>query len=393
MRRALRAWLTALLTVVGGGCVTLSPALAQARVQAQVQAQTDGTLFFVETLSPYGTWLQVEPFGLVWVPSPDVVGADFVPYVTNGSWVYTEVGWAWVSGWTWGWAPFHYGRWYLHPSYGWVWVPDTVWGPAWVDWRFGGGFVGWAPLPPGWTLGVGLGFFPGWCFVPVSAFAAGSVVENPLPPLATHRYFDDTRPVQRFGGRGLHRWPAGPDGGLVAREWKRPLPVARVEPPPPGQVAPAPISIGERVMTPPPTAGVPARPTSPPASERPGEVEPSPAPSQQVPAVQPAPRAPPSTGEVPSPEAVPAPRSPTPPTVEAPSLPPPPAQAAPSPSPAQPAPAPPAQSTPPPPTQPAPPPPPAEAAPPPPKVQSAPLAPSVSTPPPADGGQGSRRTP
>jgi hypothetical protein len=35
------------------------------------------------------------------------------------------------------------------PYYGWVWVPDTVWGPAWVGWREGGNYIGWAPLPPG----------------------------------------------------------------------------------------------------------------------------------------------------------------------------------------------------------------------------------------------------
>jgi hypothetical protein len=29
-----------------------------------------------------------------------------------------------------------------------VWVPGYEWGPAWVSWRFGGNYVGWAPLPP-----------------------------------------------------------------------------------------------------------------------------------------------------------------------------------------------------------------------------------------------------
>ena len=31
-------------------------------------------------------------------------------------------------------------------SYGWVWVPGYEWGPAWVSWRTGGDYVGWAPL-------------------------------------------------------------------------------------------------------------------------------------------------------------------------------------------------------------------------------------------------------
>ena len=30
----------------------------------------------------------------------------------------------------------------------WVWVPGVEWAPAWVTWRVGGGYIGWAPLPP-----------------------------------------------------------------------------------------------------------------------------------------------------------------------------------------------------------------------------------------------------
>jgi hypothetical protein len=62
--------------------------------------------------------------------------------------VLTEFGWTWVSDWSWGWAPFHYGRWVIVSGFGWCWVPGTMWGPAWVTWRSGGGWVGWAALPP-----------------------------------------------------------------------------------------------------------------------------------------------------------------------------------------------------------------------------------------------------
>ena len=31
---------------------------------------------------------------------------------------------------------------------GWCWIPGTTWGPAWVNWRWGGGYVGWAPMAP-----------------------------------------------------------------------------------------------------------------------------------------------------------------------------------------------------------------------------------------------------
>src|SRR5207248_3283991 len=30
----------------------------------------------------------------------------------------------------------------------WCWVPGYEWGPAWVSWRTGGNYVGWAPPPP-----------------------------------------------------------------------------------------------------------------------------------------------------------------------------------------------------------------------------------------------------
>jgi hypothetical protein len=34
-----------------------------------------------------------------------------------------------------------------------VWTPGYVWGPAWVDWYWGDGFVGWVPVgPPGFAI-------------------------------------------------------------------------------------------------------------------------------------------------------------------------------------------------------------------------------------------------
>ena len=69
----------------------------------------------------------------------------------------------------WGWACYHYGRWAYDSYYGWVWVPDTVWGPSWVCFREGGGYCGWAPLPPGVAFGFGgelvIGVIPSPWFV------------------------------------------------------------------------------------------------------------------------------------------------------------------------------------------------------------------------------------
>jgi hypothetical protein len=117
--------------------------------------EVDISIFYDE-LDPYGDWAFVETYGWVWTPRGVPVG--WRPY-TDGRWVFSDdYGWTWESDREWGWAPFHYGRWYFDSVYGWAWVPDTEWGPAWVAWRSGGGYVGWAPLPPqvGWRAEVGL---------------------------------------------------------------------------------------------------------------------------------------------------------------------------------------------------------------------------------------------
>src|SRR4051812_15685651 len=80
---------------------------------------------FDTALSPYGEWVSVSRVGRVWRPYRTVVGPEFVPYQTGGHWEESEYGWIFVSDYDWGWAPFHYGRWYMDPYYGWVWIPDT----------------------------------------------------------------------------------------------------------------------------------------------------------------------------------------------------------------------------------------------------------------------------
>jgi hypothetical protein len=100
---------------------------------------------FQQALSPHGRWVQTPQYGQVWVPSG--VGPRWRPY-SNGRWVYSERGWTFVSSEPWGWAPFHYGRWVFVPGQGWSWIPGYEWAPAWVSWRYGGGYMSWAPLGP-----------------------------------------------------------------------------------------------------------------------------------------------------------------------------------------------------------------------------------------------------
>jgi hypothetical protein len=102
--------------------------------------------FFYDALAPYGRWIMIEG-DWCWQPTAAMVSVEWSPYYSQGRWVYTDWGWCWVSDYSWGWAPFHYGRWFRDPRYGWVWWPDYEWGPAWVAWRYGGDYWGWAPLP------------------------------------------------------------------------------------------------------------------------------------------------------------------------------------------------------------------------------------------------------
>jgi len=120
---------------------------------------------FYDELSPYGTWIQDPQYGYVW--RPDVEQGDFRPYYTNGRWAMTEYGNTWVSNYDWGWAPFHYGRWVYNRYNQWVWIPDTTWGPAWVSWRSGGGYYGWAPMGPGMNINININI-PDlwWVFIP-----------------------------------------------------------------------------------------------------------------------------------------------------------------------------------------------------------------------------------
>src|SRR5256885_7848811 len=100
---------------------------------------------FYEPLASYGTWVDVGTYGRCWHPARVEVG--WRPYC-EGQWEWTDCGWYWASDEPWAWACYHYGRWFEDPRLGWVWVPDVEWAPAWVYWREGGDYVGWAPCPP-----------------------------------------------------------------------------------------------------------------------------------------------------------------------------------------------------------------------------------------------------
>jgi hypothetical protein len=110
------------------------------------------------------------------------VAPDFMPYGSNGHWVYTDQGWTWDSDYPWGWATFHYGRWFFEDGYGWMWIPGNEWAPAWVSWRQSPDYYGWAPLGPQVTMSASFngGYNPPphyWCFVP-QRYVASPQVNN-----------------------------------------------------------------------------------------------------------------------------------------------------------------------------------------------------------------------
>lgn len=142
-------------------------AAASVAVQSPGHPLSAEASFFHDQLAPYGEWLWIDPHGWVWMP--DRLDLGWRPY-SDGRWAYSDCGWTWVSDQPWGWAAFHYGRWFYDSNYGWCWVPGSEWAPAWVTWHWGDDWCGWAPMPPAvdWKTAVDWdAIVPSfsWCFV------------------------------------------------------------------------------------------------------------------------------------------------------------------------------------------------------------------------------------
>jgi hypothetical protein len=188
----------------------------QAADQDAIQVSADGPIdlnFFVTNLSSYGQWVLGGAYGWVWHP----YGVDgWRPY-TLGHWVLTNFGWTWVSNERFGWVTYHYGRWLLDREHGWIWVPGYVWGPAWVVWRVGGGFIGWAPLPPAFRFGIEVDpdplVAPGtFCFVEERSFLAPSAAAVIAPPSRNEAIISNTVQVNQSTA-GNSPSPAAPSPG------------------------------------------------------------------------------------------------------------------------------------------------------------------------------------
>jgi hypothetical protein len=156
--------------------------------------------FFYDDLAGYGNWVQQSSYGWAW--RPRAVASSWRPY-RAGHWVMTDEGWTWISDEPYGWATYHYGRWYDDPNYGWEWIPGNQWAPAWVAWQEGGNYVGWAPLPPSvdFRTGVDLSVSltpDAYLFVPERQFLAPQLSGYYVPRAECTRIFPATRNITHY---------------------------------------------------------------------------------------------------------------------------------------------------------------------------------------------------
>ena len=239
------------LLLLGGIAGAVAPRPAQ--LAADVHTGPSGRAavdvgFFYDDLASYGNWVQRPSYGWVWTPR--AVAASWRPY-EDGHWVWTDQGWTWISDEPYGWATYHYGRWYDDPEIGWSWVPGDEWAPSWVSWQEGADYIGWAPLPPGVNVGVGVvsgfgGFAYGiapasYVFVPERDFLAPRLGSYILasgrvgPIFARTRNFTNYRfnggrvfnqgvpvdRIQRFTGR-VPRYQVADLAYGRGNDWRRP---------------------------------------------------------------------------------------------------------------------------------------------------------------------------
>ena len=155
--------------------------------------------FFYSSLRSYGEWIEVDIDVYAW--KPNHIARDWRPYA-DGRWSWTSHGWYWDSYEPFGWATYHYGRWYLDDYYGWIWIPDYEWGPAWVEWRYDDDYIGWAPLPPyaQFRINIGIHFsiswrshYTYWNFVPYRRFCDHRMNFYIIDNLRSYAIFERTK--------------------------------------------------------------------------------------------------------------------------------------------------------------------------------------------------------
>jgi hypothetical protein len=101
-----------------------------------------------DDLNYYGDWYNVPGYGEAWAPSG--VGQNWDPFGVGAWGYYPSFGYTWISGYPWGWWPYHCGAWSWLDGYGWLWFPGNCgWG------GYGGYSTGWYPYANVWTIPPG----------------------------------------------------------------------------------------------------------------------------------------------------------------------------------------------------------------------------------------------
>jgi len=224
-----------LALAMGGGCAGTRDGPSQNYYPPPVRDVDIG--YFYEALAPYGDWIRTDDYGLVWCPAAKPV--DWRPY-SDGEWIWTDYGWTWVADEPWGWAAFHYGRWYDDVRNGWSWVPGDEWGPGWVAWREGGGWVGWAPMPPeviwhtshgflgtNWDAMPGVGHH-GWSFCRTGDLPGRDLNRRLAPRYRSAALIDETRDVTRYTVVDAHVANRSLEVESIRRAYGRDIQVHRI---------------------------------------------------------------------------------------------------------------------------------------------------------------------
>src|SRR5947207_4708539 len=193
---------------------------------------------FYTQLDQYGDWRETSDYGYVWQPR-QAQSRTWRPY-TDGHWVYTDVGWTWVSEEPFGWATYHYGRWTRLRNIGWVWVPGDEWAPAWVSWRKSSDYIGWAPLPPEARFDRGTGIHnwsdsyydvgpDQYCFVETKQFGAPRLESSVLPSERNVTIVNQTTNITNITYNNTTIVNQGPSYDEIRTQTQRPIERLRLE--------------------------------------------------------------------------------------------------------------------------------------------------------------------
>src|SRR5690349_17963187 len=75
--------LLVLMLMSSSACVVTQRAAPERNYR---QETTVSFQLFYDQMAPYGSWVEYQNYGYVWIPDAD---RDFSPYCTSGHWVYT----------------------------------------------------------------------------------------------------------------------------------------------------------------------------------------------------------------------------------------------------------------------------------------------------------------